>query len=265
MSVIEDRLAYLESLKLGRGSHAAPSNGLVNACVMEAVSYVAGEPFSDHPECASPIITSFLVSWNDEMNDEDRQMLKPYIPRLVGTRAGAKYETVRAWMLTDWLARECAPAWLRLAGLTAQAELLESLAPLKSAASARNAQPALGAARKDAAAARAAARAVAGAVAGDAAGAAARDAARAAAGAAAGDAARAAAGDAAGDAAGAAAWAAAGAAAWAAAGAAAWAAGAAAWAAAWDALAPTTRGLQQSALLLLDRMIAVSARGGDAA
>jgi hypothetical protein len=291
MSVIEERLTYLEPLKLGRGSHSAPSNGLVEACVMEAVAYVAGEPFSDHPACASPILTSFLISWNDAMSDEDRQMLKPYIPRLVGTRTTKRDEEVRAWMLTDWLARECAPAWLRLAGLKDQAELLESLAPLKSAVLARKAQPALDATRKKSAAAWAAAWAAAGAAAWDAArdaaGAAAWDAARDAAwaaaraaawdaawdaaGAAARDAAWAAARDAAGaaawdaarDAAGAAAWDAAGDAA----GAAAWdAAGAAARAAAWDAagaaaraaLVPTTRGLQQSALLLLDRMIAVS-------
>jgi hypothetical protein len=254
MSVIEDRLPYLEPLKLGRGSHDPPSNGLVNACVMEAVAYVAGEPFSAHPECASPVITSFLVSWNDAMNDVDRQMLKPYIVRLVGTRTGKRHEEQRAWMFTDWLARECAPAWMRLAGLTGQAELLESLAPLRSAASARKAQPVLDAARKDSAAARDAAWAAAW----DAAWAAARDAAWAAARAAAGAAARAAAGDAAR----AAARAAAGDAAWAAARAAAWDSTRAA---ARDALAPTTRGLQQSALLLLDRMIAVSARGGDAA
>jgi hypothetical protein len=257
MSVIEDRLPYLEPLKLGRGSHDPPSNGLVNACVMEAVAYVAGEPFSDRPECASPVITSFLVSWNDAMDDVDRQMLKPYIVRLVGTRTGKRHEEQRAWMLTDWLARECAPAWLRLAGLAGQAELLESLAPLTSAASARKAQPVLDAARKDSAAARAAAWAAAW----DAAGAAAQ----AAAGAAAWDAAWDAAGDAAGDAAQAAAWAAARDAAQAAAWAAARdAAQAAAGDAARDALAPTTSGLQQSALLLLDRMIAVSARGGDA-
>jgi hypothetical protein len=266
MSVIEDRLPYLEPLKLGRGSHEPPSNGLVNACVMEAVAYVAGEPFSDHPECASPVITSFLVSWNDSMDDVDRQMLKPYIVRLVGTRTGKRHEEQRAWMLTDWLARECAPAWLRLAGLKEQAELLESLAPLTSAASARKAQPVLDAARAaagDAArdAARAAARAAARDAAWDAAGDAARAAARAAAGDAAWDAARAAARAAAGDAAWDAARAAAGDAAWDAAGAAAWDA---ARAAAWDALASTARGLQQSVLLLLDRMIAVSARSGDA-
>jgi hypothetical protein len=251
MSVIEERLTYLEPLKLGRGSHSAPSNGLVEACVMEAVAYVAGEPFSAHPACASPILTSFLISWNDAMNDEDRQMLKPFIPRLVGTRTGKRHEEMRAWMLTDWLARECAPAWLRLAGLKDQAELLESLAPLKSAVLARKAQPALDATRKKSAAARAAAWDAARAAAGAAAGAAAWDAAWAAARAAAGAAAWAAAWDAAWDAARAAARAAA----WDAARA---AAGAAAWDAARAALVPTTRGLQQSALLLLDRMIAVS-------
>ncbi len=226
MSVIQGRLVWLESLSLAKGSHPGANHA---ACAMEAVSYIAGEPWSDHPECASPVITSFLVSWNDAMNDDDRQMLKPYIPRLVGTRTSKKDEETRAWMLTDWLAREYAPAWLRLAGLTDHAELLESLAPLTTAAAARENQPTLDAAR-----------AAAWAAAGDAGG----DAAWAAAWAAAGDAAWAAAWAAAGDAARDAAWAAAGAAAWAAAG-----------AAAGDAFDPTVKILQQSALLLLGRMI----------
>ncbi len=217
--------AWLDHLTLAQGSHDGP-NG--EACVMEAVSYIAREPWSHHPVCASPIITSFLISWNDSMNDTDRQMLKPYIPRLVATRTTKVDETARAWMLTDWLARECAPAFMRCAGLVAQAELLESLAPLTSSATARKAQPSLDQARKDAAAA--------GDAAGDAAWAAAGDAAWAAVGAAA----RAAAGDAARDAARAAAWA---------------AVGAAARAAARAALRPTVELLQASALLLLDRMI----------
>jgi hypothetical protein len=261
----------LEVLELAAGGHSAPEDGM---CVMEAVAFVAGEKFSDHPTCASPVLGSFLRSWNDSLDDADRQMLKPFIPRLVGTNTGLADEETRAWMLTDWLARECAPAWLRLAGLTNQAELLEQLAPLTGSDSALSAQPSLDAARAagaaawdaawDAAWAAAwdAARAAAGDAAWAAAGAAAWDAARAAAGAAAGDAAR----DAAGDAAGAAAWAAARAAAGdaardAAGDAARDAARAAAWDAAWaaarDALAPTTKGLQASALLLLERLIEV--------
>jgi hypothetical protein len=222
MTATQDRLAWLDQLTLDRGSH--DPNGA--ACVMEAVAYVAGEPWSDHPQCASPIITSFLISWNDAMNEDDRQMLKPYVPRLVGTRTTEADEETRAWLLTDWLARECAPAWLRLAGLIAQAEALEALAALIDGAAAREAQPALDVARSDSAAA------------GDAAG----------------DAAWAAAGDAAWAAAGDAAWAAAGDAAWAAAGDAAWAA---ARDAAWSALSPTVKVLQASSLLLLDRLVAV--------
>jgi hypothetical protein len=178
MTVVDERLPYIEQLKLSRGSHVSPSNGLVEACVMEAVSYVAGEPFSDHPDCASTVITSFLISWNDSMSDKDRQMLKPYIPRLVGTRTTAKDEETRAWMLTDWLARECAPAWMRLAGLIAQAEALEALAPLTSTETARKAQPVLDASRADSAAAGVAARVAAGDAARVAARVAARDAAR---------------------------------------------------------------------------------------
>ncbi len=237
MTILEERLPYIEALQLESGGHDAPDNGLVHACVMEAVAYIAGDPWSDHPECASPVLGAFLRSWNDSLPDADRQMLKPLIPRLVGTKASKAVEEKRAWMVTDWLARECAPAFLRLAGLTDHAEALEGLAALTTTKQTVKAQPTL---------------AAAGAAAGDAA----RDAAWAAAGpaarAAAWAAARAAAWDAAGDAAGPTARAAARAAAGAAARAAAWDA---ARAAAGPALEPTVKALQTSALLLVDRMI----------
>ncbi len=251
MSILEERLPYLETLELESGGHEAPNNGLVHACVMEAVAYVAGDPWSDHPECVSPVLGAFLRSWNDSLADVDRQMLKPLIPRLVGTKASKKVEEKRAWMATDWLARECAPAFLRLSGLTEHAEALEGLAALTTTQRAKKAQPTLaaaGAAAWDAAraAARAAAWAAAWAAARDAARdaawAAARDAAWDAAWAAAGDAAWAAAWAAARDAARAAARAAAADAAGAAAGAAARdAAGGAAWAAAWAAARDAAR------------------------
>jgi hypothetical protein len=56
VSLIEDRLICLESLRLESGVHDPPVNSLVHACVMEAVAFAAGEPWSDHPECASPVI-----------------------------------------------------------------------------------------------------------------------------------------------------------------------------------------------------------------
>src|SRR5204862_287180 len=87
--------------------------------------------------------------------------------------------------------RVSAPAWLRLAGLTAEAEAIEATAPIIDAATAKAAQQALDTARSAADAARAAASAAAWDAAWDAA----RDAARAAAWAAASDAAWAAASD----------------------------------------------------------------------
>jgi hypothetical protein len=227
MPIIEERLERVTVLKAG--SHSPP-NGDFAACVMEAVSYIAGEPWSDHPACVSPVITAFMISWNDGLpNDEERtRLLAPLIPKLIGTRGSDALENRRATMATDWLVRAHTPAWLRLAGLTDEAEALAGLPEITDFAQTPSIMGPLKASRAAAEkkwdAAWAAARAAAGAAAWDAAWDAARDAAwaaaRDAAGAAAWDAARDAARAAARDAAWAAAWA---------------AARDAAWAAAWDA------------------------------
>jgi hypothetical protein len=175
--------AFLNTLTIASGGHASLDDG---ACVMEAVAYVAGERWSDHPQCASRVISAFLRAWNDAMNDEDRQQLKPLVPRLVGTAASDEVELRRSWMALDWYCRVSAPTWLRLAGLNDIAVAIEATEPIVDSASATRAQGALAQAPSEA------------------------DAARAAAWAAARDAARAAARDAAWDAAWAAAWAAAG-------------------------------------------------------
>ena len=135
-----------ENFTLAHGGHKPP-NGHFEACLLEAVAYVAGEPWSDHPECVCPVLAEFGRSWNDALSDEDRQILLPYIPRLIGTRSTPEVETKRAWMATDWLVREFTPAWLRLAGLTEHAHTLEKLAALTDSASARDAQPSVDAAR----------------------------------------------------------------------------------------------------------------------
>ncbi|MGH9734669.1 MAG: hypothetical protein ACRD8A_08785 [Candidatus Acidiferrales bacterium] len=48
MKVIEERWGELQSVPLGTGSHEKETG----FCVMEAVAYVAGEKWSDAPECA---------------------------------------------------------------------------------------------------------------------------------------------------------------------------------------------------------------------
>lgn len=60
--IVEEKLKKIANLSLKSGSHKAPNNGLVDACVMEAVAYVAGEKWSDHPGCACPVISAFLRS-----------------------------------------------------------------------------------------------------------------------------------------------------------------------------------------------------------
>ncbi|MGH9249762.1 MAG: hypothetical protein ACRD0W_09650 [Acidimicrobiales bacterium] len=178
MTILPDRLPVLDDLVLEAGSHKSWSDG---ACVLEAVAYIAGEPWSDHPECASPIIGAFLRTWNDALDTDDCQALKQYIPRLVGSRGTAVQEDARAWLVLDWLVRVHTPAWLRLSGLTSQADQLAGLPEFRAGMDVAPLRPTLEAVREDAAAAWAAAGDAAWDAAGDAAGDAARDAARAAA------------------------------------------------------------------------------------
>ena len=124
MTILQDRLDEVLRWDLKSGAHGSKDEG---ACVMEAVAYVAGESWSDHPTCASPIVAAFMRRWNDVVDDEARQELKPFIPRLVGTRGTDEQEARRGWMAADWLVHNYLPLWLRTAGLEDQAQAVESL------------------------------------------------------------------------------------------------------------------------------------------
>ena len=273
---LPDRLARLDSLHLDKGAHLSFDDG---HCALEVVAWLAGEEHSDYPQCTSAVVGDFIRYWNDDLPGEDRdRLLKPLLPRLVGSAGDSDTEFTRSYLAFDWLYRVYTPAWL---------DLVESLKPhaakLRGLGEITNlewpsppairllvlryrvnaAQPMINAARV---AVRAAAEVAAGDAAEVAAGIAARNAARAAAGIAAeivaGDAAEDAAEDAARDAARIAARAAAGIAAEIVAEipaeiAAEIPAGAAAGDAAWDALTPTVLTLQDSARDLVCRMLAV--------
>ena len=175
----------LETITLESGSHATREEGV---CAMEAVAWLAGEPHSDAPECASPVIAAFLRSWNDALpTDEGRQrLLLPLLPLAVDTRADDDTELWRSYMALDWLVRVHTVAWLRLAGLGDHAEALSGLAEITGPATMEKALPALNTAWSAAGAAAGDAGDAAWDAAWDAARAAARDAAWDAAGAAAG-------------------------------------------------------------------------------
>lgn len=113
-----------ETLMLQKGAHKSPEDGF---CVMELTAYLAREPHSDHPACTSQVIAAFLRTWNDMLDDETRQLLRPYARRVIGTRASRAIEKRRAWMAADWLVRVNAPAWLDLAKLNTHAATLRAL------------------------------------------------------------------------------------------------------------------------------------------
>lgn len=162
------RLSEVTGRELASGGHDDMAEGM---CVMEAVSYVAGEPWSNTPECACPVIGALLRPWNDSLPDDKRtELLRPLIARLVGSRATPAIEARRATMACDWLVRAYTPAWLRLAGLTEQADALAGLPEITDFANTPSIKLAIEAARRDAAAAWAAAGDAAGVAAGDAAG-----------------------------------------------------------------------------------------------
>ncbi len=169
----QSRLAQVT--KLYSGGHRPDD---ARMCAMEAVAFISREPWSDHPQCASAVIGAFMRAWNDGLPDAERtSLLLPLIPRLVGTLGSGALEERRSLMAADWLVREHTPAWLRLAGLTAQADALANLPEITSMAQVPSIRGPIEAARTDAAAARDAAWDAARAAAWDAAWDAARDAA----------------------------------------------------------------------------------------
>jgi hypothetical protein len=116
----------LDTIKLQSGGH---DNWEEGACLLETASYLAGEPWTDHPKCVSLVITRYGIALNDRLGDEDRQKLKPFIPGMLGT-ADDGLDDLREFMLADWSIRVATPRWLDLAGLTDEATRLRETAPV---------------------------------------------------------------------------------------------------------------------------------------
>jgi hypothetical protein len=126
----------LENVMLERGSHIDISAGV---CAMEMVAFLAGEMHSDRPVCTCPVLAAFVRRLNDRFDDSDRQLLKPFIPRLIGTRDEKKRD-VRMYFFVNWAAREFAPTVLEDSGRVEDAKLLRDLDPITDGDSARRAR-----------------------------------------------------------------------------------------------------------------------------
>ncbi|RDD63907.1 hypothetical protein [Ferruginivarius sediminum] len=76
-------------------------------CIMSFVSLLAGENFGDRPKSASQVIRKFAIPVNDRMGSPERQRLKPFAPRIVGTNDGRDRE--RAVLLYRAIVEEVLP------------------------------------------------------------------------------------------------------------------------------------------------------------
>jgi hypothetical protein len=66
---------------LSRGKHRNPRRG---ACFMELASFLAGERWSDHPECTHPLLAALARDINDHLGDDARRQIAPLIPDVIG-------------------------------------------------------------------------------------------------------------------------------------------------------------------------------------
>lgn len=149
-AILSERLNRLTELKSG----AHDANDGAAMCAMEAAAWIAGEEWSDHPQCVCPVIGAFMRSWNDSLPDDKRTaLLLPLIPTTIGTRGSDALATRRANMAADWFIRVHIPAWFRLAGLTERADLLTAMPEITDFGKVLSLLPTLTAIRSDAAAA----------------------------------------------------------------------------------------------------------------
>src|SRR5690606_39091680 len=86
--------------------------------LLEAVSILNGDDeFTDHPQCVGDVLGRFLRTWNDYLHDDERRLLKPFGPRLIGTAGSEGDEQRRRDMCTDWLVREAIPMFIEASKL----------------------------------------------------------------------------------------------------------------------------------------------------
>jgi hypothetical protein len=93
-----------DRVRLVRGKGDRRSGGL---CIMTFVALLAGERHTDAPSTASLVVRAFAVGLNDAMPDTERQRLKVFAPRIVGTADG--FDPGRAGMLRRVMQQEVLP------------------------------------------------------------------------------------------------------------------------------------------------------------
>jgi len=106
--------------QLSRGKHRSSKTG---ACFMEFASYLAGEPWSDSPQCTDPLLAHVARAVNDLLPDDRRGEIVRDIPRVVGLRGDHR-------ILAPVIALRAAAAALPVASAARQNALAVSLISL---------------------------------------------------------------------------------------------------------------------------------------
>lgn len=88
-----------------------------------------------------------MTAWAEAV-DHAHWELCTYVAGLNDAETTPRVETVRRWLVIDWLLRAAAPRWLRAAGLTEHAATLRSLPAAGSPAALAAAEPAIQAAAR---------------------------------------------------------------------------------------------------------------------
>jgi hypothetical protein len=91
----------MQPIRLSAGNHDSPEQG---GCVMEWVSLLAKQPWTDNPTCTNEVITRAAQAVNDRLNDTERQRLVALIPRIMRARRTDSDRRVNV-RLALWAAR----------------------------------------------------------------------------------------------------------------------------------------------------------------
>jgi len=113
-----------KNFPLSVGNHSAPVDSPNQACVMELAAHIAGEEWSDKPECVCPALAAFCRKMNDDAPQWVRDELRDRIPKLVGSKAGKSVAIKRAESFAWFAIRVAAPIALRACGLEEHADKL---------------------------------------------------------------------------------------------------------------------------------------------
>ena len=114
---------------LSNGKHTTPEDG---TCLLEAVSWLSGETFTDHPACVGSVLAEYGRIVNDSMEDDAtrNKYLIPLIPLLIGTSGSAALEQLRMFAIVDFTVRELLPMVLDKINYVEDAEKLRKLEPI---------------------------------------------------------------------------------------------------------------------------------------